>query len=89
MAKTSAKAIEIYEWVKAHEAENITAADIANGTGYDVKVVNGTLTGAFTKKGLMERVPAEIELEDGSHKAIKLVKITEEGKSWVPVTSDE
>ena len=89
MAKTSAKSIEIYEWVKAHEAENITAADIAAGTGYDVKVVNGTLTGAFTKKGLMERVPAEIELDDGSHKAIKLIKLTETGKSWVPVTSDE
>lgn len=89
MAKTSAKAIEIYEYVKAHEAENITAADIADATGYDVKVVNGVLTGAFTKKGLMERVPAEAELEDGSHKAIKLVKITEAGKSWVPVTTDD
>lgn len=88
MAKTSAKAIEIYEYVKAHEAENITAADIAEATGYDVKVVNGTITGAFSKKGLMERVPAEIELSDGSHKPIKLIKLTEAGKSWVPVTED-
>lgn len=89
MAKTSAKAIEIYEYVKAHEAENITAKDIANATGYDIKVVNGTLTGAFTKKGLMERVPAEIELEDGSHQPVKLVKLTDTGKDWVPVTTDE
>lgn len=89
MAKTSQKAIEIYEYVKANQANNITAADIAKATGYDVKVVNGTLTGAFTKKGLMERVPAEIELEDGSHKPIKLVKLTEAGLNWVPVTSDE
>ena len=32
----------------------------------------------------MERVPAEIELEDGSHKAIKLVKLTAEGKDFDP-----
>ena len=31
------------------------------------------------KKGLGERVTAEIELEDGSHKTVKFLKLTDAG----------
>ena len=75
---------KVFDYVKANEGKNITAADIAEGTGLDVRQVNGIVTSAFQRKGLMERVPAEIELEDGSHKAIKLVKLTAEGKDFDP-----
>ena len=75
----------VYEYVKAHEAENITAA----GTGLEVRSVNGIVTSAFQRKGLMERVPAEIENEDGTHKAIKLVKLTAEGREFDPNAEDE
>lgn len=74
----------VYEFVKANDGKNITAADIAEGTGLDVKVVNGIVTSAFQKKDLMERIPAEIELEDGSHKPVKFIRLTESGKAFNP-----
>ena len=72
----------VYDYVKANGGSNITAADIAEGTGLEVKSVNGIVTSAFQRKGLMERVPAEIELEDGSHKAVKFVRLTEAGEAF-------
>ena len=78
----------VYDFVKAHEAENITANDIAEATGLTSRQVNGIITMAFQRHKdedknevpLMERVPAEIELEDGSHKGIKLIKLTDAGR---------
>ena len=46
----------VYDYVKAHGAEDITAADIAEGTGLAVRSVNGIVTSAFQRKGLMERI---------------------------------
>ena len=74
----------VYEFVKANDGKNITAADIAEGTGLEVKSVNGIVTSAFQKKGLMERIPAEVQLEDGSHKSVKFIRLTEAGKSFDP-----
>lgn len=74
----------VYEFVKANDGKNITAADIAEGTGLDTKQVNGIVTSAFQRKGLMERIPAEIELEDGSHKSVKFIRLTDEGKAFNP-----
>ena len=79
----------VYEFVKANDGKNITAADIAEGTGLDTKQVNGIVTSAFQRKGLMERIPAEIEMEDGSHKAVKFIKLTEAGKEFDPNATDE
>jgi len=78
----------VLDYVKAHENENITAADIAEGTGLGVRQVNGIVTSAFQKKGLMERIPAEIETEEG-HKAIKLIKLTDAGRSFDPNAVEE
>ena len=78
----------VYNYVKEHESENITAAVIAEGTDLDVKVVNGIVTSAFQRKGLMERVPAEVELSDGSHKAVKFIRLTEAGKEFDPNATD-
>lgn len=74
----------VYDYVKEHDGENMTAADIAAATGLEVRSVNGIVTSAFQKKGLMERVPAEVQLEDGSHKAVKFIKLTDAGKSFDP-----
>lgn len=79
----------VYDYVLANGDNNITAADIAEGTGLGVKSVNGIVTSAFQRKGLMERIPAEIEMEDGSHKAVKFIKLTEAGKEFDPNATDE
>ena len=75
---------KVSDYVKANDGTNMTAADIAAGTGLEVKQVNGIVTSAFQKKGLMKRTPAEIQLEDGTHKAVKFISLTEEGKSFDP-----
>ena len=49
----------IFYFVKEHEAENITAQDIADALGLGVKQVNGSVTSAFCRKDLMTRVEAE------------------------------
>lgn len=80
--------LKVYNFVKENDGKNMTAADIAEGTGLEVRSVNGIVTSAFQRKGLMERIPAEIELEDGSHKAVKFVRLTEAGKSFDPNATD-
>lgn len=74
----------VFEYVKEHQAEGITANDIAEGTGLNPRSVNGIITSAFQRKGWMVRKPAEIELEDGTHKAIKLIELTDEGAELDP-----
>lgn len=74
----------VFKYVQSMEGQNITAADIAAATGLEVKSVNGIVTSAFQKKGLMERIPAEVELEDGSHKAVKFIRLTDAGREFDP-----
>ena len=87
--------LKVFEYVKAHDGENMTAADIAEGTGLEVKSVNGIVTSAFQRhtvlvgeekvaQPLMERVPAEIELADGTHKAVKFIRLTDDGRAFDP-----
>ena len=75
---------KVLDYVKANDGTNMTAADIAAGTGLEVKQVNGIVTSAFQKKGLMKRTPAEIQLEDGTHKAVKFISLTDEGRNFDP-----
>ncbi|MDD7756716.1 MAG: hypothetical protein PUJ51_19800 [Clostridiales bacterium] len=79
----------VFNFVKTHEGENITAADIAEGTGLEVRSVNGIVTSAFQRKGLMARVPAEVELADGSHKAVKFIVLTDEGRNFDPEAKED
>jgi len=78
----------VYDYVKANGASNITAADIAEGTGLNTRQVNGIVTSAFQRKGLMERIASEVELEDGSHKTVKFIKLTAEGEAFDPEAED-
>lgn len=80
--------LKVFNYVKANDGKEMTAADIAEGTGLEVRSVNGIVTSAFQRKGLMERIPAEIELEDGSHKAVKFIRLTDAGKSFDPTATD-
>lgn len=80
---------KVLDYVRSMRGENITAADIADATGLETKQVNGIVTSAFQKKGLMKRTPAEIELEDGTHKAVKFISETEEGMAYDPDGPEE
>lgn len=75
---------KVYDYVKAMYGQNITAEDIADATELTTRQVNGIVTSAFWRKGVMKRVPAEVELPDGTHKAVKFISLTEEGLNFDP-----
>ena len=80
---------KVLDYVRSMRGQNITAADIAEATGLSTKQVNGIVTSAFQRKGLMERKPAEIELEDGTHRAVKFISETEAGMAFDPDAPEE
>jgi hypothetical protein len=84
MAALKENSRNIFDYVKAHEGENITAQDIADALGIGVRSVNGSVTSAFCRKGLMERVEAEKAMEDGTHTKVKYIKLTDEGRAFDP-----
>ena len=56
----------VLEYLKAHEGEDLTAADVAAAVGLEKRQVDGIFTSALQRKGYGIRVPAEIELDDGT-----------------------
>ncbi len=82
----------VFNYIKEHEGENITAPDIAEATGLGIQKVNGIITSALVgtgknkaNKDYVERIPGEIEVtdEDGNvtHKQVKFIKCTEKGRN--------
>lgn len=69
----------VWQYLKDHADEKLTAEDIANATGVDKKAVNGAFTRAIQIKGFGVREEAEIELADGTHKAVKFLRLTPDG----------
>lgn len=84
MAKAvSEKSLVVLDYLKKINGENVTAADIAEALGLEKKSVDGIVTsGLIRNKGYAERIPAEIELEDGSHKQVKFIRATEAGLAY-------
>ena len=70
------------------DGDDFTAADIAEALGLEVKQVNGIVTSAFQKKGLMIREEAEVELADGTHKKVKFIRLTDAGKDFDPASAE-
>lgn len=97
MAKMKVNSYNVYNYVKEHEDENITAKDIAVALELDPRQVNGIITAAFQRHRenqgdekvvvpLMERIEGEIETEteDGKvkHETVKFIKLTEAGRAF-------
>ena len=72
---------KVFEFLRTVNGQNVTAADVAEALGLEKRSVDGIFTSAIQKKGFGVRVPAEVELEDGSHKAVKFLQLTEAGMS--------
>ena len=89
MAALKENSRKVFDYMKSIGDANVTAADIAEATGLEVKSVNGIVTSAFQRKGLMERIPAEIELPDGSHKGVKFIKLTADGMAFDPDATED
>lgn len=84
----SEKTQAVLAYLKEIDGENVTSADIAEALNYEKKSVDGIVTSGLQRKGLAERVPAEIQLEDGTHKQVKFIKLTAAGREFVPGVDD-
>lgn len=79
----SEKSLVVLDYLKSIGDQNVTAADIATALNMEKKSVDGIVTsGLIRNKGLAERIPAEIQLEDGTHKAVKFIRATEAGMAY-------
>ena len=85
----SEKTKTVLNYLKSIDGTNVTSADIAEALGMEKKSVDGIVTSGLQRKGLAQRIPAEIELEDGSHKAVKFVELTDAGKAFDPEVPEE
>ena len=74
----------VLNYLKEHNGESLTAEDVANALGLEKRQVDGIFTSAFQKKDMGVRVPAEVELEDGTHKTVKFLKLTDKGLACDP-----
>ena len=79
--------IAVINYLKEVNGQNVTAADVAEALGLEKRTVDGIFTSAIQRKGLGIRTPDEVELEDGTHKAVKFLSLTEEGMN-LDVTAD-
>ena len=75
---------KVLEYLKEHHGEQMTAEDVANALGLEKRSVDGIFTSAIQRKNLGIRSPAEVELEPGFHKEVKLLSLTEEGLAFDP-----
>ena len=80
--KENSKAVLNY--LKSINGADVTAADVADALGLEKRQVDGIFTSALQRKGYGVRVPAEIELDDGSHKPVKFLKLTDAGMELDP-----
>ena len=75
---------KVLEYLKKVNGQDVTSGDVAEALGLEKRQVDGIFTSAIQRKGLGIRTPAEIELADGTHKAIKLLSLTDAGLSFDP-----
>ena len=79
---------KVLEYLKTINGQNVTAQDVADALGLEKRSVDGIFTSAIQRKGLGIRTPAEIELDDGSHKAVKFLSLTDAGMNFDPDAED-
>lgn len=74
---------KVLNYLKEINGQLVTSGDVAEAVNLGKKQVDGIFT-AMQKKGLGVRTPDEIELPDGSHKAVKFLSLTDAGMSFDP-----
>ena len=86
MAMTD-KSKAVINFLREHDGEDVTSGDVAVALGVEKRSVDGTFT-SLQKKGYGVRIPAEVELEDGTHKAVKFLSLTPAGMDFDPDAED-
>lgn len=76
--------VKVLNYLKEVNGQQVTAADVAEALGLEKRSVDGIFTSAIQRKGLGIRTPAEVELDDGTHKAVKFLSLTAAGMNFDP-----
>ena len=85
----SENTVKVLNYLKeVHGGDPVTAADVAEALGLDKKIIDGCFTSGIQRKNLGVRTPAEVELEDGSHKTVKFLSLNEAGMAFDPTAVD-
>ena len=79
----------VLNYLKGIAGEKVTSGDVAEALGLEKRQVDGIFTSAIQRKGLGIRVPAEVELDDGTHKDVKFLQLTPAGMSFDPDATEE
>ena len=79
---------KVLNYLKSINGADVTAADVAEALGLEKRSVDGIFTSAIQRKGLGVRTPAEIQLEDGTHKQVKFLSLTPAGMAFDPDSSE-
>lgn len=82
MMKDNSRAV--FDYIKAHNNVDMTSDDVAEALGLPKRTVDGCFTSAIQRKNLGVRVPAEVELEDGTHKTVKYLHLNDAGLAFDP-----
>ena len=80
--------VKVLNYLKGINGADVTAADVAEALDLPKKSVDGIFTSAIQRKGLGIREIAEVELEDGTHKQVKFLKLTDAGMSFDPMAEE-
>ena len=80
---------KVLNYLKEVQGENVTSADVAEALGLEKRSVDAIITSAIQRKGLGIRTPAEIELDDGTHKPVKFLSLTPAGMEFDPDATEE
>ncbi len=81
--------VKVLNYLKEINGSNVTSGDVADALGLEKRQVDGIFTSAIQRKGLGIRVPAEVELDDDTHKAVKFLKLTDAGMAFDPASEAE
>lgn len=73
----------ILEFLKLHQGENLTNADIATQLGVSAPTVVGSVN-SFVKKGWAVRTPVELEATEGKTVTVKYISLTTAGMAVNP-----
>ena len=80
---------KVLNYLKEINGTDVTAADVAAALDLEKRSVDGIFTSAIQRKGLGVRIPAEIALEDGTHKPVKFLSLTPAGMAFDPDATEE
>lgn len=81
--------LAVLNYLKEINGAQVTAADVAEALNLGKRQVDGIFTSAIQRKGYGVRVPAEIQLDDGTHKMVKFLQLTPAGLEFDPTAEEE